>query len=241
MADRRLTDLELERWLAEELPEARRRTATEADRGRLDELRAEHAALLGSIDVGGELRAIDQRIARSAPAPRRFARWTWLASGGALAAAAAVALVVVLRPPGPDDDRRFKGDDVALVVYAANGAGSRRLATGDTVQPGDEIRFDVLVAARGYVAVVGIDGTGASTVYYPYGGSEPAAIEPRTDGLLPGAIALDAAPGDERIYAVFARRPFAIGAELFAGLRGERKLAGVATAEVVLHKKPSRF
>ena len=104
MADRRLTDLELERWLADDLPEARRGAASDADRRRLDELRAEHAALLGAVDVGAELRAIEQRIARAAPPPRRFARWTWLASGGALAAAAAVALLVVLRPGGGPDD-----------------------------------------------------------------------------------------------------------------------------------------
>ncbi|TMQ05266.1 MAG: DUF4384 domain-containing protein [Deltaproteobacteria bacterium] len=241
MADRRLTDLELERWLADDLPEARRGAASDADRRRLDELRAEHAALLGAVDVGAELRAIEQRIARAAPPPRRFARWTWLASGGALAAAAAVALLVVLRPGGgPDDGPIYKGD-IALQVYAADASGSHRLDAGATVQPGDKIRFGVHVAARGYVAVVGIDGSGAATAYYPFGSREPAAIAPGGDAVLPGAIALDAAPGDERFYAVFAERPFAIDAALFAGLRGEHTLAGLTIAEVVLHKKTSRF
>lgn len=239
-APRRLTDLELERWLAEDLPAARRESATEADRRRLDELRTEHAALLDGLDIGAELRAIDQRVARAAPA-RRAVRWPWLVSGGLFAAAAAAALLVVLRPspgPGSDDDRRFKGGEVTLMVYAADAAGSRRLATGDTVVPGDEIRFDVMVPAAGYIAVVGIDGTGATTVYYPYGGSAPAAIDPGTAGVLPGAIALDAAPGDERFYAVFAERPFVIDAALFAGLRSGHPPAGAATAEVVLQKKP---
>src|SRR5204863_72309 len=81
-----------------------------------------------------------------------------------------------------------------------------------------------------YVAVVGIDGSGAATAYYPFGSREPAAIAPGGDAVLPGAIALDAAPGDERFYAVFAERPFAIDAALFAGLRGEHTRAGLTIA-----------
>jgi hypothetical protein len=246
MADRRLTDLELERWLAGDLPEPRRRAATDADRSRLEELRAEHAAFLGSIDLGAELRAIDQRVARAARPARRFASWQWAVSGGALAAlAATVALVIFMRrpPPRPEDDLRFKGDGVALVVHAASAAGSRRLATGDTVRPGDRVRFEVSVPRHGYVAVVGIDGTGAHTVYYPPGalpGSrEPAEIDPRSAGVLPGAFELDDTPGDERFYAVYAERPFPVGEPLFAGLDGGSGPADVAVAQVVLHKKPA--
>jgi hypothetical protein len=107
------------------------------------------------------------------------------------------------------------------------------------VQPGDRLRFQVRVPGRGYVAVVGIDGTGATTVHYPPGGHAPAAIDPRLDDVLPGAIELDAAPGDERFFAVYAERPFALGAALFAALRGEHGLDEVTATEVVLHKKPS--
>jgi hypothetical protein len=243
MADRSLTDLELERWLAEDLPEARRRTATAADRRRLDELRAEHAALLGTLDLGAELRAIDRRLAGAAPAPRRWSGWRWALSGGALAAVAVIVVLVALRPgrvPSiPGEDLHLKGDGVTLILHAASAAGSHRLAPGDTVRPGDRLRFEVGVPGRGYVAVVGIDGTGATTVHYPPGGHAPVAIDPRSDGVLPGAIELDAAPGDERFYAVYAERPFALGAALFAALRGEHGLDEVTTAEVVLNKKPS--
>lgn len=267
MADRELTDLELERWLAGDLPEPRRARATAADQARLDELRAHHAAWLATVDVASELQAISARRATlagpSGPARSRPAAWRWALSGGALAAAAAVAVVLVARPDGRDDELRTsgsagpgssrdlgddssglrsKGASVGLVVHAAAGsdspAASRRLASGDTVRPGDRLRFDVTVSGPGYLAIVGIDGAGAATVYYPFGASAPAAIAPRSAGVLPGAIALDAAPGDERFYAVYGEQPFAIDAALFAGLRDGRGLAGLATAAVVLHKQP---
>ena len=105
------------------------------------------------------------------------------------------------------------------------------------MQPGDRLRFQVGVPGRGYLAVVGIDGTGATTIHYPPGGHAPAAVDARSNDVLPGAIELDAAPGDERFYAVYAERPFALDAALFAALRGERTLDDIATAQVVLHKK----
>ena len=68
MADRRFTDLELERTLAGDLPEERAiaiaAQATEADKARLAELEAEHAAFMGSIDLDNEVRRIQQRIER---------------------------------------------------------------------------------------------------------------------------------------------------------------------------------
>jgi hypothetical protein len=242
MDDRKLTDLELERWLAGELPEPRQRVAGEADRARLEALRAEHAAWLATVDVAAELRAIEQRVARSAPARRRSTPARWAASAGIVAAAAAVVLLVVARRPGADggdDDLRSKGDSIALIMYAAGAegtAGGRRLATGDTVRPGDRVRFEVRVPDRGYVAIVGIDSPGNATIYYPFGGRAPAAIDPRSGGVLPGAIALDATPGNERFFAVYAARPFALDPALFAGLRTGAAPHGVAIAGVTLGK-----
>jgi len=74
-------------------------------------------------------------------------------------------------------------------------------------------------------------------VYYPYGGSAATAFDPATGRLLPGAIALDATPGDEHFTAVFARKPFGLDA-VIAAIRAHLTLpAGISAAEVVLHKK----
>jgi hypothetical protein len=245
--DRRFTDLELERSLANDLPEARAREladqATAADRTRLDELRAEHQAFLASVDVGAEVRAIAKRAARTEPErPKLATWWRWVISGGALAAAAAaIVLVVTRRPSEPqhvDDDLQVKGGGVTLIIQAARGTTSQQLHDRDLIEFGARIRFEVGAAKPGYLVVVGFDARGESTVYYPYGATAPVAFDPRTEHALPGAIELDATVGDERFSAIYGERPFALDAVIPA-VRGRTALPpGVTIAEVTLHKVP---
>src|SRR5688572_24282599 len=112
MADRRFTDVELERQLAGDLPADRAfdSQATAADRSRLAELRAEHEAFLRSVDVDNEVRRIQQRVANSAADTRQEKTttwWKWLVPASALVAAAAV--LVFLRP-GKDDPKPIDPD-----------------------------------------------------------------------------------------------------------------------------------
>lgn len=238
MADRNLTDLELERHLAGDLPEARFAQATDGDRARVGELRAESEAYLRSVDVDMEVRRIQQRVARAAPEKRAW--WRWLVPAGALAAAAAAVFVFVRRgsdnPRQIDDDMQVKGDDVTLVVHLATQDGSRRLASGDAVAAGDRIRFEINAGHAGYVAVIGIDGSGAPTIYYPNEGTAPAPFDPGSR-LLPGAIELDATPGDERFYAIYSAKRFAFDAIVPALASNGAMPVGVSKAEVVLNKR----
>lgn len=239
MADRKLTDLELERHLAGDLDAARFAEATDADRARVGELRGEHEAFLRSVDVDMEVKRIQQRVARATPEKARW--WRWLVPAGALAAAAAALLVFMKRPGGNDapigeDDIQVKGDDITLIVHLSTDGESRRLASGDTVAPGDRIRFEVNASRPGFVAIIGIDGSGVPTIYHPDQGTAPTAFDPEAR-LVPGAIQLDATPGDEHFYAVYAPRPFVFDAVIPA-LAGNSQLpSGLSKAEVVLHKK----
>jgi hypothetical protein len=231
MAERKFTDLELERSLAGDLSLD---GATPADTARLDELRAENAAFLGTIDVAAEVRAINRRAEQLAPEPAK-PWWRWVFAGGGLVAAAA-AVILVVRPRGDkvvddDDDIRTKGGGITFVIHAK----SRELATGDAVAAGEKIRFEIGAPKPGYVAVVGIDGRGATTIYYPFGATAPAAYDPAATRLLPGAIELDATPGAERFYAIYSAQTFAIDAVVPA-IREAKPPAGVSTAEVVLEK-----
>jgi hypothetical protein len=255
MAERRFTDLELERQLAGDLPADRGfdQQATDADRARLAELRGEQEAFLRSVDVDNEVLRIQQRVARAAKAPRatihdtgaraapepRKAWWKWLVPAGALAAATAVLLVFLRRgdgPTKPDDELQVKGDEISLVVHVQTGDTSRRIASGDDVLPGDKLRFEINAGKAGYVAIVGIDGTGALTVYYPESGNRPIAFDPKAR-LLPGAIALDATPGDERFFAIYAEQPFVLDTVLPAIEKNQPLPAHMSKAEVVLNKK----
>lgn len=230
MAERRFTDLELERSLAGELQLDT--SASEADRARLAELRAGHAAFMASVDLDNEVKRIQQRVAREAPQRSPWLRW--LAPIGTIAAAAAALLIVwkvrgKTEQPEIADDLATKGSDIALVIHLATGDGSRPLANGDTVAPGARLRFEVPGTRAGYVAIVGVDGSGATSIYYPFGATQAAPLG--LERLLPGAIQLDATAGDEHFFALFSAQPFAIP-HAIAPLP-----AGVSSSEVVLHKK----
>lgn len=213
--DRRLTDIELERHLAGDLSAARYAEATDGDRARLVELQAEADAFLRTVDVGNEVRRIQQRMPDK---PKRS--WLrWLAPGFALAAAAAIAMFV-LRPKH-EPDITLKGGAVALIVHRATSGVSERLDDGDTVVPGDRIRFEVDAPRKGYVALVGVDGSGKQTIYY-----KDVAYTPE-NRLLPDAIQLDATPGDEHFTLLFSTEPFDVNAPSSSVMRDE----------VTLHKK----
>ena len=244
MAERRFTDLELERKLAGDLSPARAaaldKEATDADRARLAELETQSQAFLASVDLDLEVRRIEQRADRLRPPRRAWLRW--LVPAGALAAAAAAILVFFSskKAPQPDDrgsdDLMTKGDDISLVIHAAADGNTARLATGDTITPGTRLRFEVQGSKPGFIAVIGLDGSNATTIYYPGpGASEAGTIG--ADRLLPGAIQIDATPGDEQFFAVFSARPFAI-ATVMAAVHGTSALPhGIAMSHVVLHKK----
>jgi len=240
MADRKFTDLELERSLVGDLSAARADAlsaeATDADKERLTQLARDHAAYLSNVDVDAEVRRIEQRAERYKPEPRKPFWLRWLVPIGTLAAAAA-ALVFFLQSkkpapkPNDGDDFQTKGDDVSLVIHGE----AQPLANGDTVTPGTKIRFEAQGGKPGYIAVIGVDGAHATTVYYPYGAKEPAQIG--RERLLPGAIQLDATPGDETFYAVFSTKPFQLDAVLPALIGSAKLPAGIATSRVVLHKR----
>jgi hypothetical protein len=245
MADRQLTDIELERLIAGDFPAPRaaelEAKATSADIARREELRAEHAAFLGTVDVDAEVRAIGKKMGSLEPEKRPAASWwRWIFAGGALAAAAAAILVFIGRDPQkPDgDDIGIKGDSITLVVHAANDTGSRMLASGDKIEPGTRIRFEVGAPKRGYITVIGFDARGETTVYYPFGGAQAAVYDPQAGGgLLPGAIAVDATPGAETYFAVFSEQPFTVDT-VAAGVQGKGTFpAGISHAEVVLEKR----
>jgi hypothetical protein len=241
MAERKFTDLELERLLADDLPAARKAeieaSATDADRAQLAAFRSESEAFLSQVDVAAEVRAIGRKMEKLPAEPRRFASWwRWVFAGGALAAAAAALLIIVRRDERPsEDDLAIKGSDVGLVIHAEN----RQLAEGDKVKPGERIRFEINAGRRGYVAVAGIDAKGTQTVYFPFNGSAPTAIDPTLDHVLPGAIALDATPGTETFYALYSEHPFSLQDALTA-LRdptpGTDLPRGVASSQVTLVK-----
>jgi hypothetical protein len=131
-----------------------------------------------------------------------------------------------------------KGDAISLVVHRQAADGSTHLTSGDIVTAGDRLRFEINAGKPGFVAIVGIDGSGTPTVYHPAEGSNAAAFDPK-DRVLPGAIELDATPGDERFFAIYSETSFALDVVVPALAKHAPLPAGLSSSEVVLHKKSS--
>jgi len=138
---------------------------------------------------------------------------------GLAVATAAVALVVLPGTPPADGDRvRAKGA-VHLRVWRARGERVDRVWSGQRFRPGDRLRFAVDLPTDGHLLLVGIEAGGTPSAAHPLGAaaSIPAAAGEALE--LPGAVALDAAPGDEWLHLVHCDEPFGL-ADLEPEARG---------------------
>ena len=158
--------------------------------------RAERAAI-------AELHAEFARrvLPRGVPGRRSFA-WAWLA----VPALAAALFAVLAWPRGePEPDLGIKGD-ASWQVFANHAGQTFAVHDGTRLGAGDRIRFVVEPAGARYLLVASVDGLGHATIYYPYAApmSTPIAGE-RIE--LDGSIELDAAPGPERVFAIFSDVP----------------------------------
>ena len=200
--NRRLTDLQLERYLAEALSPAERaavdqlltQSATDAEALRL--LRASTAALF----VTQPPAAFVEKVM-----PTRRSPWrTWLGALSAVAAAAAL-LLVVFRAPKEDPELGVKGG-VGWHVTATSRAGTRTLMEQTLVAPGETLSFQVATDRRIYVAVVSHAPDGW-WVYAPSKGIEALRVE-RGLTLLPEGAQLDETVGNETLYLISSDEPF---------------------------------
>lgn len=183
---RRLTDLQLERFLAEAMG--------------ADEKAAVDQVLAASPDDAEALRLLraesEAFLFKSPPAPfaekvlpaekKAGFQWWW---GALLAVAAAVLLVFVARPGG-DDDTRVKGD----VAWAVR-VNERTALSGTKVQPGDTLTFQVATAESGYVAVV----SHAPDGWFVY---VPTTRIEKGVSVLPTGARLDDQLGNETLFLV---------------------------------------
>lgn len=235
---RRIKDPLLERYLAGDLDAAAKARVeellreSEADQQRLAELRADSQAFLTQHPPG-------QMIARFERERARALRWRLPALLAPFAAAAALLLLFIEPPSGGDrGEPEFTPKGLALVIHKKQGDSSARVEPGTVLRPGDAVRFEVKAGRRGFVAVLGRDGGGEVTVYYPYGGAESAAYEPGAP-LLPTAIELDASSGREQVYAIFGDQPFAlppIVERLRSGATIEQAAPGLELGRAELNK-----
>ena len=241
MADRQFTDLELERSLAGDLSPARTAAlaaeATDADRARLAELAREHAEYLrgGRRRRRGPPDRAARRALQARAAPAVGCAGSCRSARSSPRRPRSVLFVQSKKPaprPDDDDDLRTKGDGVSLVIHSeAAPARDRRHRHARRRRSGSRPRAASPGSSRSSASTA----RDSTTVYYPYGAREATAIG--MERLLPGAIQLDATPGDEPFFALFSTKPFAIDAVLPAVTGAGTLPPGIAMSRVVLHKK----
>lgn len=124
----------------------------------------------------------------------------WLLPTFIATTATAAAIVVVAGQTRPDTVR-WKGDAATLHVFRLQNGQVVEALSGDRFEAGDRLRFRVDLAQEGRVAIIGVEPTGR--LYRAWPQEEPPPLMARGHGLeLPGAVALDDAPGPEILYLV---------------------------------------
>ncbi|HYO67429.1 MAG TPA: hypothetical protein VEU33_15245, partial [Archangium sp.] len=139
-------------------------------------------------------------------APPAWRRWLFSSA----AASACAVLLAVLTWQGTDEVRLKGGSEFGVYVMRAGEASPLRLASGAKVRAGEVLRFHYRPPGDGWLLLVSIDGTGQLTVFHPYQGTAAARVAGGTLSVLEESIALDEAPGPERLAAIFNPEPFTL-------------------------------
>jgi hypothetical protein len=147
---------------------------------------------------------VEARARRGALGATFWERWRIWAPAIAAVSAAVIALVAVPRM-SQQPYLGLKGGST-LEVVARRGDQQFEVKAGARLKPKDQIRFVIQPGASKFLLITSRDGRGNFSVYYPYGGSQSAGVEPNRQEL-PGSIELDDAVGPERLYALFSDSP----------------------------------
>ncbi|HZJ54141.1 MAG TPA: DUF4384 domain-containing protein [Myxococcaceae bacterium] len=192
-----LSALRLDRWMMGELGAADAETVG----AHVSSCAACSAAVAGIRGVREEVRALPLPAALGRPAPRR--RFPAAAVTG-LGLALAASLVVILRPPPATE--RSKGGGLGLTMFVQHGDEVRRAAPGESIAPGDAVRFAVSSPTPAFVAVLSLDPAGKASVYFPQA-PRAAQVPAGTEVPLPLGTRLDATMGEERLLGIFCASP----------------------------------
>ena len=202
---------------------------------RLDELLAgepvaagteTHLASCAACQARRDELAAERERYRAAPPPLprlRRARAPWLVGAGIAAAAAAVVVLAAAPRTGGEGGSGGEGGEPAvsgtrtkggarLGFVVVHGGAMRTGGPGERVHPGDTLAFAVSTPRPAYVAVLGREPGGRTTVYFPAGpaGARAARIEAGLEQQLPLATVLDDTLGAELLIAAFCDRPISL-------------------------------
>jgi hypothetical protein len=149
------------------------------------------------------LRAASHRVPPKPQAPpskptQKGWHLSWLLPAMALAMAAIV--ILPQSPPG----FRSKSVQTELSFFLMRGGEIMPAPHDAALVAGDSLQFTYLAASHETMVLVGVDGAGVLSVYYPEQASDrPHPVTAHGRGLLDGALVLDDTPGTETFIALF--------------------------------------
>lgn len=223
--NRRTTDLQLERYLANALSDAERSQLelvlgqSEADAAALASMRASTQALFTTLPPPA--------FAHKLVPERKQFRWL----GGLLAVAAAGVLFFVL--PSAPSETGVKGG-IGWHVEASHSHGARTLLEGATVSVGTTLSFQVASDGPSYVAVISHAPDGW-WVYAPEDKTQALRVN-KGMTLLPQGAQLDAQEGPETLYLISGAVPFN-PEEVSESLRNGKDTSGLTFETIQFTKR----
>ena len=91
-------------------------------------------------------------------------------------------------------------------MFVQHGGEVRRAGPGESVAPGDAVRFAVSTPSPAFVAVLSVDPAGRASIYFPEG-PRAAHVAGGAEVPLPLGTRLDATTGEERLVGLFCSSP----------------------------------
>lgn len=232
-----VTDLVLDEWMADDLDrETSERVASHV--ASCADCNARHATYRGIhqafLQRSPSYAQHGTRFSPRSTQIRRPRLRAFTIAGSVLAVAAAVLLARIDADPL---GVRSKGA-AHLDFFVKRGQDVRAGVRGETLAPGDALRFTYTSQGKTHLALFNLD-THKASVYFP-SGTQAAAVRGGEQVALDFSVELDAELGLERIYGLFCRESFALE-PLRAALAANRDMRAPPDCQldvITIHKAP---
>lgn len=223
MDEKKVNKLLLERYVLDELPDARKKEvekrleSSPALRAELEHIKNSEIEILEQYPADKMVPGLVARQRAESYNRKQYKQKTKLKRFLFLSPvlAAALAMIFILLPfegekinTNSVDITRIKGGpgDTALLIYRKTSLNAERLNNGDRAEAGDLLQVAYRPGKAKHGIIISIDGSGVVTLHFPYNRSSRTVLEKKKiEVFLRNAYELDNAPGFERFFFITSR------------------------------------